>query len=116
MELDAIFRIASMTNPVTSVAAMLLAEEGKLQIAAPVADYLPEFKDRAVGIERVRAKRTMSVQDLLRHTSGLTSAQFGDSPVQVIWRDAHLMVEDQTNEELVGKLARLPLMFKPGTT
>ena len=116
MELDAIFRVASMTKPVTSVAVMMLAEEGKLQIAAPVADYLPEFKERTVGVERIRAKRTMTVQDLLRHTSGLTYAQFGDSAVQMLWRDANLMTEDQTNEELVTKLARLPLMFEPGTT
>jgi CubicO group peptidase (beta-lactamase class C family) len=116
MGLDAIFRVASMTKPVTSVAAMMLAEEGKLQIAAPVADYLPEFKDRTVGPERVRANRTMTVQDLLRHTSGLTYAQFGDSAVQMQWRDADLMTEDQTNEELVTKLAPLPLMFEPGTT
>jgi len=116
MELDAIFRIASMTKPVTSVAAMILAEEGRLQIAAPVADYLPEFNDLTVGVERSPAKRTMTVQDLMRHTSGLTYAQFGDTPVQMIWRDAGLMSEDQTNEELVSKLARLPLMFEPGTT
>jgi CubicO group peptidase (beta-lactamase class C family) len=116
MGFDAIFRVASMTKPVTSVAAMMLAEEGKLQIAAPVADYLPEFKDRTVGVERVRAQRTMTVQDLLRHTSGLTYAQFGDSPAQMLWRDANLMAEDQTNEELVTKLAQLPLMFEPGTT
>ncbi len=116
MGLDAIFRVASMTKPVTSVAAMMLAEEGKLQIAAPVADYLPEFKDRTVGVERVRAQRTMTVQDLLRHTSGLTYAQFGDSTAQMLWRDANLMAEDQTNEELVAKLADLPLMFEPGTT
>ena len=116
MGFDAIFRIASMTKPVTSVAAMMLAEEGKLQIAAPVADYLPELKDRTIGVERVRAKRTMTVQDLLRHTSGLTYAQFGDKPVQMNWRDANLMSADQTNEELVAKLAHLPLMFEPGTT
>jgi CubicO group peptidase (beta-lactamase class C family) len=116
MALDAIFRIASMTKPVTSVAAMMLTEEGKLQIAAPVAEYLPEFHDRTVGIERVRAQRTMTVQDLMRHTSGLTYAHFGDSPVQMIWRDADLMSEHQTNAELVDKLARLPLLFEPGTT
>jgi CubicO group peptidase (beta-lactamase class C family) len=63
MALDSIFRIASMTKPVTSVAAMILAEEGELQIAAPVADYLPELKDRVIGVERVRARRTMTVQD-----------------------------------------------------
>jgi CubicO group peptidase (beta-lactamase class C family) len=116
MELDAIFRIASMTKPLTSVAAMILAEEGKLQIAAPVADYLPELAERTVGAERVPAKRVMTVQDLLRHTSGLTYAAFGDSPVQMIWRDAQPMTPDQTNAEMVTKLAPLPLMFEPGTT
>jgi CubicO group peptidase (beta-lactamase class C family) len=116
MELDAIFRIASMTKPLTSVAAMILAEEGKLQIAAPVAEYLPEFASPTVGAERVPAKRVMTVQDLLRHTSGLTYAAFGDSPVQMIWRDAQPMTENQTSAEMVTKLASLPLMFEPGTT
>jgi CubicO group peptidase (beta-lactamase class C family) len=116
MTLDTIFRIASMTKPVTSVAAMMLAEEGELQLAAPVADYLPELKDRTIGVERLRAQRVMTVQDLMRHTSGLTYAQFGDTPVQMLWRDADLMAPEQTNQELVAKLARLPLMFEPGTT
>src|SRR6266851_2043237 len=113
---DAIFRVASMTKPLTSVAAMMLAEEGSLEIAAPVAEYLPEFAERTVGVERKKAERTMTVQDLLRHTSGLTYAAFGDSPVQMVWRDAKLMDEGQTNAELVQKLARLPLMSEPGTT
>jgi CubicO group peptidase (beta-lactamase class C family) len=116
MPLDGIFRIASMTKPMTSVSAMILSEEGKLDIAAPVSDYIAEFADRTVGVERAQATRTMTVQDLLRHTSGLTYAGFGDSPVQMLWRDANLMDEGQTNEELVGKLGRLPLMFEPGTT
>src|SRR5216683_2425953 len=116
MNLDAIFRVASMTKPITSVAAMMLAEEGRLEIAAPVANYLPEFAKLTVGIERRKAQRAMTVQDLLRHTSGLTYAQFGDTPVQMVWRDAKLMDEGQTNAELVAKLARLPLMFEPGTT
>ena len=116
MTMDAIFRVASMTKSVTSVAAMMLAEQGDLQISAPVAEYLPEFKDRTVGVDRVRARRTMTVQDLLRHTSGLTYAAFGDAPVQMLWRDADLANENQTNADLVGKLARLPLLFEPGTT
>jgi CubicO group peptidase (beta-lactamase class C family) len=69
-----------------------------------------------VGAERKKATRTMTVQDLLRHTSGLTYAQFGDSPVQMLWRDEKLMDEGQTNAELIAKLGRLPLMFEPGTT
>jgi CubicO group peptidase (beta-lactamase class C family) len=116
MGFDAIFRIASMTKPIVSVAAMALAEEGRLDIGAPVADYIPVFRELTVGVERRRAARTMTVQDLLRHTSGLTYAAFGDSPVQMLWRDANLMDENQTNEELAGKLAQLPLMFEPGTT
>ena len=116
MSADAIFRVASMTKPITSVAAMMLAEEGRLEIAAPVAQYLPEFAELAVGTERRKAQRAMTVQDLMRHTSGLTYAQFGDTPVQMIWRDTKLMDEDQTNAELVAKLAGLPLMFEPGTT
>jgi CubicO group peptidase (beta-lactamase class C family) len=116
MTAEAIFRVASMTKPITSVAAMMLAEEGRLEIAAPVANYLPEFSDLTVGIERRKAERVMTVQDLLRHTSGLTYAQFGDTPVQMVWRDVKLMDEGQTNAELVTKLARLPLLFEPGTT
>jgi CubicO group peptidase (beta-lactamase class C family) len=98
-----------------SVAAMMLSEEGSLEIAAPVAQYLPEFSDMTVGVERAKARRTMTVQDLMRHTSGLTYAPFGDSPVQMLWRDHKLMDEGQSNAELVEKLGRLPLMFEPGT-
>src|SRR5437762_10233118 len=67
MTADAIFRVASMTKPITSVAAMMLAEEGRLEIAAPVAQYIPEFGDVTVGVERAKPQRTMTVQDLLRH-------------------------------------------------
>ena len=116
MQLDSIFRIASMTKPMVSVAAMQLGEEGRLDIAAPVAEYIPAFKEMTVGAERAKAKRAMTVQDLLRHTSGLTYALFGDSAVQMIWRDANLQAEDQTNAELVEKLGELPLLFEPGTT
>src|SRR5947209_17487985 len=110
MSADAIFRVASMTKPITSVAAMMLAEEGRLEIAAPVAQYLPEFVELTVGVERRKAQRATSGQDLVRHTSGLTYAQFGDTPVQMIWRDVRLMDEGQTNAELVGKLGGRPQM------
>ena len=116
MRLDSIFRIASMTKPMVSVAAMQLTEEGRLDIGAPVARYIPEFAAMSVGAERKEASRTMTVQDLLRHTSGLTYPMFGDSPVHMIWRDADLQSENQTNGELVGKLGKLPLLFEPGTT
>ena len=88
---DAIFWIASMTKPVTSVAAMMLVEEGKLDLTAPVAEYLPVFKDKPVGVEDVDPatgkhtlllepeKRPMQVIDLLRHTSGLLYPEEGKS-------------------------------------
>src|SRR5437016_7378181 len=83
MKKDALFRLASMTKPIVSVAAMMLVEEGKLDLLAPVSKYLPEFKDLKVGVEQndlTNGKRTlaleaprrpMNVQDLLRHTAGL---------------------------------------------
>src|SRR5262252_5842847 len=89
LEPDAIFWIASMTKPVTSVAAMMLVEEGKLDLAAPVHQYLPELKEVMVGVEtldpasgerkpaREPQKRPMTVEDLLRHTSGLVYPDMG---------------------------------------
>jgi CubicO group peptidase (beta-lactamase class C family) len=116
MTSDSIFRIASMTKPITTVAAMMLSEAGMLDIAAPAAEYLPELAELTVGVERRKPARSMTVQDLMRHTSGLTYEDFGDSPVQMVWRDANLRDENQTNAELVAKLAGLPLMFEPGST
>ena len=89
MTKDAIFRIYSMTKPITTVAAMMLFEEGKLALGDPVAKYIPAFKDVKVGVEKpgadgkptlelVAPKRPMTVQDLMRHTSGLTYGFFGD--------------------------------------
>ena len=89
MKLDAIFRIYSMTKPIVSVALMQMVEEGKLQVSDPVAKYLPEFKDVKVGVENAGAlelvapTRPMTVQDLLRHTSGLTYGNRGKSPVHL---------------------------------
>ena len=83
MKTDAIFRIASMTKPITSVAAMILMEEGKLSLADPVSKYIPAFADTKVSVQKKNADgtvelslepqfRPMTVQDLMRHTSGLT--------------------------------------------
>src|SRR5258708_35725063 len=93
MKPDAIFRIASMTKPITSIAVMMLAEEGKIDLIAPVAQYLPEFKDVKVGVEKTDGstgktvltfedpKRAMTVQDLMRHTSWLVYWPVGNSLV-----------------------------------
>ncbi|MDP8979308.1 MAG: beta-lactamase family protein [Acidobacteriota bacterium] len=113
MKTDAIFRIASMSKPITTVAAMILAEEGKLDIAAPVAQYLPEFKDVTVGVERAAPKRAMTVQDLMRHTSGLTYGIFGKSPVDALYMKSN-MFASKSLTEMVANIASLPLLHQPG--
>lgn len=127
MQRDSIFRIASMTKPVTALAALILMERGSLVLSDPVTNYLPELRDVKVGVESRddagqrsltldMARRAMTIHDLLRHTAGFTYGQFGDSLVQRAYRAAHLIDNRQTNESMVTKLARLPLAHQPGTT
>ena len=113
MKKDSIFRIASMSKPITTVAAMILAEEDKLDIAAPVAQYLPEFKDVKVGVEGAALKRPMTVQDLMRHTSGLTYGLFGNSPVDQMYRKANIFAA-KSLEDMVKTIATMPLLHQPG--
>ena len=116
MKSDAIFRIASMSKPITSVAVMMLVEEGKIDLSAPVSQYLPEFSDLRVGAERAPLKRPMTVQDLLRHTSGLTYEFFAeDASVKQAYEDAKVFNFDQSLADMVAKLAKLPLVRQPGT-
>ncbi|MGP1682649.1 MAG: serine hydrolase domain-containing protein [Giesbergeria sp.] len=125
MAADSIFRIASMTKPMVSVAVMMLAEEGRLRLVNPISSYLPELKDLQVGVEVTGAlgkpelrlepaRREMSVQDLLRHTSGLTYGQFGDSLVKQAYREANVFDPKQSNTEFISKLSQLPLQNQPG--
>jgi CubicO group peptidase (beta-lactamase class C family) len=123
---DALFRIYSMTKPVTSVAAMMLVEEGRLQIFDPVAKFLPEIAEMKVGTEKPVAEgkptlelgppaRQMTVQDLLRHTSGLVYEDFGNSLIHQAYKDAKIPSRAWTNAELVSALSKMPLRFSPGT-
>lgn len=129
MARNSIFRIYSMTKPFTSLAAMMLAEEGKIQLPLPVSRYLPEFKDMKVGIDKKdpisgkvelvleTASRQMTVQDLLRHTSGITYGVFGaKTMVKDLYNKANLFDPEQTGAEMVAKLSKLPLQYHPGTT
>jgi CubicO group peptidase (beta-lactamase class C family) len=129
MKSDAIFRIASMTKPITSVALMMLVEEGKIQIDDPLEVYLPEFKDHLkVGVEKTAPetgkpqlaleppRRAPTIQDLLRHTSGFTYDVFGDTLVKQAYKAANLRDPNQTLAEFVSALSRLPLAYQPGTT
>lgn len=126
MKPDSIFRLASLTKPVTIVAALMLAEQGKLQLMDPVSTYLPQLRNLQVGVEvqdgsgerrlvLEPARRAVTVQDLMRHTSGMTYGIFGDSLVQRAYRAASTLDDQQTNAELIDKLAKLPLAFQPGT-
>lgn len=128
MQRNSIFRIASMTKPLTAVAALLLMEQGKLLLTDPVWRYLPELRDVKVGVEDMDAstgqrrltlepcRRAITVHDLMRHTAGFAYGQFGDSLVQRSYRASQLMDNQQTNAEMVAKLAQLPLSHQPGTT
>ena len=127
MAKDSIFRIYSMTKPFTSMAVMLLVEEGKLVLTDPVSKYLPQLAKRPVGVEKPGpdgkptlvmepARREMMVQDLLRHTSGLTYGVFGKSLVKDQYKAVGADAEDITNAELIERLAKVPLAFHPGST
>ena len=126
---DSIFRIYSMTKPIVTVAAMMLVEEGKLQLAEPISKYIPEFKEMKVGVDSVDAngtttfttvpaKRQITVQDLLRHTSGLTyGAPLNDkTTVQKMYKEAGVGLAAKSLDDFVKTLAKVPLQWEPGTT
>jgi CubicO group peptidase (beta-lactamase class C family) len=124
---DTIFRIYSMSKPITTVAAMMLVEEGKLQLDEPLSKYIPAFADVKVGVERkgedgkigldlVPARRPITIQDLMRHTSGLTYGFFGEGTVKKLYVEANLGEGDPDNAQFAERLAKLPLVYQPGTT
>jgi CubicO group peptidase (beta-lactamase class C family) len=124
MQENDVFRIASMTKPITIVAALMLAEQGKILLPDAVATYLPEFERVKVGIEDavtgeltlVEPAQSMTVQDLMRHTSGLTYGLFGKSRVKTMYNEAGVFSLLNTNEQMTTKLAQIPLAYHPATT
>ena len=120
---DAVFRVASMTKPITIVGALTLIEEGRLRLNTPIAQVLPQFAHMRVGIENrnrdglmlVPAERPISVLDLMRHTSGLTYEISGDTLIKKMYREAGVGNIDESAEERVNKLATLPLVYQPET-
>jgi len=123
LEEDAIFRIYSMTKPITSIATMMLYEKGLFQLRDPVHKFIPAFKQQ--GVFRMgnypqfltdRPTRPMRVKDLLSHTSGLTYGFMHRTPVDAAYRKAGLEgVNSSGNlEETIEKIASLPLEFSPG--
>jgi CubicO group peptidase (beta-lactamase class C family) len=123
MTADTIFRLYSMSKPITSVAAMMLVEDGKLFLSDPVAKYIPAFADVKVGVDKPGettlvlepVQRPITVEDLLRHTSGLTYGFYGDGAVRRLYAQADLFNSDMDNAEFAEQLARLPLAEQPGT-
>src|SRR5436309_3507318 len=124
MPKDAIFRIYSMSKPITSVAAMILVEQGKLFLSDPVQKYIPAFAEMKVAVQKpdapnvdlVPATRPITVQDLMRHTSGLTYGFLPGTPVAKMYQDANLSGRDATNADFADAIARLPLAAQPGSS
>jgi len=117
MRKDAIFRIYSMTKPIVSVAAMTLHEEAKLYLSQPISVHLPAFKGMRIGPHFEPAARAITVQDLLRHTSGLTYAFIGSGAIKDLYKQAG-MAEfelDMSITEYAERMAELPLLYQPGT-
>ena len=115
MTRDAIFRIYSMTKPVTSLAIMMLAEEGRLLLSDPVSRFIPAFAHLKVGADGRAMQREPTVQDLLRHTSGLVYGHYGETPVHHAYRAAAVGLRGDDNATFVDKLSALPLAHQPGT-
>jgi len=120
MARDSIFRIYSMTKPIVSVAAMMLWEEGRFLLSDPIGKFLPELGTVSVAAgagasERVPAERPITIQDLLRHTSGLTYEFRGNGPVHKLYMAARIYSRDQSNADQVTALSKLPLLHQPGT-
>jgi CubicO group peptidase (beta-lactamase class C family) len=116
---DSIFRIYSMSKPITSTALMMLYEDALFNLADPISQFIPAFDDvkvwRADG-ERETPSRPITIQDLLRHTAGLSYGVFesSNSPVDKLYDEADLFSNDIKNEEMVKRISKLPLMFHPG--
>jgi CubicO group peptidase (beta-lactamase class C family) len=121
MTTDSIFRIYSMTKPIVSVALMMLYEQGKVLLADPVAKYLPEFAHQKVlatidGVDILHpVRRAATVQDVLRHTAGLTYEFLGADAVHKQYAQARMGTRDRSNADYMPALAALPLVAEPGT-
>ena len=127
MHRDCVFRIASMTKPVVAAAALLLLEEGRLALIDPIQEYLPKFRNMTVGTHIVEpdgraslslapALRPITVHDLFRHTSGLTTGMFGGSLIGRQYVESRLRDDQQTLAQMISRLAQIPLLHQPGTT
>jgi len=126
MTKDAIFRLYSMSKPITSVAVMMLVDDGKIALSDPLSKYIPAFADVKVGVEKQGPigkpalhleplRRPITILDLLRHTSGITYGFYGESLVRKLYMTSGLFDGDFDNAQFAGRLAKLPLAEQPET-
>src|SRR5579863_3803342 len=120
MARDTIFRIFSMTKPIVSVGVMMLLEEGQFLLDDPIAKFIPEFADQKVGVENngklelVPLQRAITIQDLLRHTSGITYEHTGNGLVQQLYQQSRVRSRKIDNAEHAALVASFPLICQPG--
>ncbi|MEE9229436.1 MAG: serine hydrolase domain-containing protein [Acidobacteriota bacterium] len=119
---DTIFRIYSMTKPVTSIALMMLYEEGRFRLSDPASKFIPEFEDLKVyaggpkeNMRLAELERPVTIHHLLTHTSGLTYGLFGNHPVDQLYLEANLFDTEVPTKEMAQKVLKLPLAGQPGT-
>lgn len=126
MTKDAIFRLYSMSKPITSVAVMMLVDDGKIALSDPLSTYIHVFADVKVEVEKKDESgkpviatepltRPITIEDLLRHTSGLTYGFYGDSAIRRLYASSDLFAGDFDNAQFVERLAKLPLAEQPET-
>jgi CubicO group peptidase (beta-lactamase class C family) len=120
---DTIFRIYSMTKPIAGVALMTLYDEGRFQLDDPVSKYLPQLGGLQVAVEdgpdgnpkTEPAARDMTIRELMSHSGGFTYGLFGRAQVDILYQKANILDREQNLEQFVDKLAKLPLLYQPGT-
>ncbi len=117
MPKDAIFALASMTKPMVAVATLMLAEQGDLLLNDPIGNYLPELKDMKVATPRgiEPAHRQPTLQDMLRHTAGVSYGNRGDTPLHKLYESKLKSAANQSGAEFLQELGKLPLHYQPGT-
>jgi CubicO group peptidase (beta-lactamase class C family) len=122
MQKDSIFRIYSMSKPITGVAMMMLFEEGKWQLNDPVAKYIPEFANLKVyatdaqhNMTTVEQTHPVTMRELMSHSGGFTYGIFSNTPVDRLQREADVLNINNTLDEFIKRLSKIPLNAQPGT-